>query len=59
MEKKIKKGQSKEDFWSKKKHIMTAEEHDEFMKKTGMNEKEHEEWHKIHGGCHGKDKKYE
>lgn len=56
MKRKIKEGESKEDFWKAKKHIMTAEEHGEFMKKSGMTEEEHEKWHKEHGGWHDKKK---
>ena len=38
------------EYWKAKKHIMNAEEHEAFMKKTGMSQKEHIAWHAQHGG---------
>jgi hypothetical protein len=32
------------------------EEHDQFMKESGMTEEEHEAYHAEHGGWHGKNK---
>ena len=41
-------------FKEKGKNIMTQEEHDDFMKNSGISEEEHERWHKEHDG----DEKY-
>lgn len=49
MDKKDEKLEGK-DYWKAKKHVMNAEEHEEFMKKTGMSQKKHDEWHEKHGG---------
>lgn len=45
----IKKLKKKDKPWGQK-------EHDQFLKESGMTEEEHEEWHKEHGGWHGKNK---
>lgn len=55
MDKKIKKElteKEKEEYWNKKRHIMNSEEHEEFMKKTGKTQEEHDKWHKTFGGGH-------
>jgi len=52
MDEKLKKPlaeKEKDEYWAKKKHILSQEEHDEFMKKTGMSKEEHDAWHKQHG----------
>lgn len=48
----IKTSKALKNYWAKKKHIMTAEEHEDFMKKTGLTKKEHDQWHKKFGGAH-------
>jgi hypothetical protein len=40
------------DYWKTKKHILNAEEHEEFMKKSGMSQEEHDAWHAQRGGKH-------